>query len=278
MNFFVQILQNLFGAQQLAALSAEIRPLIMLIGTTPLNLTTANDAVDGTWMIFAGVADSLLVLFVVVGAIQMMYGSSVGSLQMPISQFLGKAFLTGILIHLSLIFSQDLVLLNNELCMAVQFDIQQFIMQINNGLAASQGQVVVLSILLTVLFGIGLIRVIFQAIKRIAMIDLFFVIGPLAYVLSFHPVTMPMFSFWGRTFVVTIFTQFLQFLVIGLGIKVLVASNQASLTTVVIAAAILNLSAEIPGLLARFAATPSTNASGIATVVRTAITAATILA
>ena len=112
MNFFVQILQNLFGAQQLAALSAEIRPLIMLIGTTPLNLTTANDAVDGTWMIFAGVADSLLVLFVVVGAIQMMYGSSVGSLQMPISQFLGKAFLTGILIHLSLIFSQDLVLLN----------------------------------------------------------------------------------------------------------------------------------------------------------------------
>lgn len=271
--FFTNSITNLLNQ-----VSSSSQPLVQLIGKTPLNLTTANTFVDDGWTAMAMIANSALVVFVIIGTIQIMYGQSVGSLQMPIGQFLGRALLTAIMINMSSILGQDLVIFNNALCEGIQANLQQFIMQINNGLAASQGQTLELSLVLAILFGFGIIRIVFQSIKRIAMINLLFVLGPLAYLLSFHPVTAPMFSFWGRTFIMTIFTQFIQFLAIGLGIQVLLAAKQPSLINTIMAAVTLNMAADIPALLSRFASTPGANTSGISTVVRTAVTAAAIMA
>jgi hypothetical protein len=62
------------------------------------------------------VADAFLGLIVVLGAMQMMYGQSTGTLYMPVSQFVPKLILTAILIHLSFLMGQDLLVLNNLLC------------------------------------------------------------------------------------------------------------------------------------------------------------------
>ncbi len=88
-QFIVNLLNNILGG-----LSGPIQPLINLIGFTPLELSTANPIVDAGWHLMVGAADAFLGLTVIVGAIQVMYGQSTGTLYMPIGQFLSKALLT----------------------------------------------------------------------------------------------------------------------------------------------------------------------------------------
>ena len=96
--------------------------------------------------------------------------------------------------------------------------------------------------------------------------------------MSFHPQTAAWFSFWARTYLVTIFTQFFQFLTFGLGFQFLLVSKQTGLTGFLLAIAMLNLTAEIPGLLARFATSAGATAPGIGQFVRSAVTVAALFA
>ena len=60
--------------QGIQNLGASVQPLTDLIATTPLNLTIGNPIVMQVWQTMTVVADLFLGLFIVVGAIQMMYG------------------------------------------------------------------------------------------------------------------------------------------------------------------------------------------------------------
>lgn len=71
----------------LNALSGPIAPLVNLISSTPLEFTTQNAIVIAGWRTMTTVADVLLGLFIVIGAIQIMYGDTTGSLRMPLGQF-----------------------------------------------------------------------------------------------------------------------------------------------------------------------------------------------
>src|SRR5438067_13796018 len=102
-QFIVNLLNNILGG-----LSGPLQPLINLTGNTPLEFSTANPIVGADWHLMVGAADAFLGLIVIVGAIQIMYGQTTGTLYMPVGQFLSKAVLTVILIHLSFIMGQDL--------------------------------------------------------------------------------------------------------------------------------------------------------------------------
>jgi hypothetical protein len=197
-QFFVNLLNNM-----LQGLSGAIQPLINLIGFTPLELSTANPIVDAGWQLMVGAADAFLGLIVIVGAIQVMYGQSTGTLYMPIGQFLSKAMLTVVLIHLSFIMGQDLIILNNELCGLFHIQIQDFIRQVNGGQPFNAGQTLSLSAVLAIVFAVSLLRVAFQAVKRVVFFNVLFVLSGPAFLLSFHPQTSAWSAYWGRTFVVT---------------------------------------------------------------------------
>ncbi len=259
-------------------LSNPIQPLVNLMVSTPLQFTTQNAIVMGGWRTMTTVADVLLGLFIVIGAIQMMYGDSTGTLRMPVGQFVSKAILTAILIHLSALIGEDLLILNNLLCGIVRANVQDFIRQVNNGQLFHSGQAVILTIVLTIVFGIGLFRVIFQAIKRIIRFNVLFVLSGPAFLTSFHPATAPVFSSWVRMYVITIFEQFVQFLTFGLGFQFLVATKQTGLTGFILAIAMLNMTAEIPALLARFGASAGGQGGGIGSLANTAVKAAVLLA
>jgi hypothetical protein len=277
MNLITQFIVDLI-TNFLQGISGPIQPLIALIGTTPLQFTTANDVVIGAWKTMTAVADAFLGLIVVVGAIQMMYGQSTGSLYMPVSQFVPKLILTAILIHLSFLMGQDLLVLNNLLCGLVHANVTDFIRQVNGGQPLNAGQGVLITGIFAIAFSISLLRVIFQAVKRIVFFNVLFVLSGPAFLMSFHPQTVPWFSFWARTYLVTIFTQFFQFLTFGLGFQFLLVSKQTGLTGFLLAIAMLNLTAEIPGLLTRFATSAGATAPGVGQFVRTAITVAALFA
>jgi hypothetical protein len=272
-QFFVNLLNGVLGG-----LSAPIQPLINLIGNTPLGVSTANPVIDASWLAMTLVADVALGLIVTVAAIQVMYGQATGTLYMPVGQFVSRAILTGILIHASGILLQDVLILNNELCGALHLQVQQFIMQVNGGHPFDGGQALSLTTVLAIVFGVSLVRVVFQAVKRVVFFDLLYVLAGPAFLMSFHPGTSAWFAYWLRTILTTAFSQFLQFLALSLGIQFLLASKQTGPTGFLLATAMLNLTAEIPELLARFAASAGASVSGAGSLLRSAITAAALFA
>ncbi len=256
---------------------SPIQPLVNLIASTPLEFTTQNAVVMGAWGTMTAVADVLLGLFIVIGAIQMMYGESTGTLRMPVGQFVSKAILTAILIHLSAFLGENLLVFNNLLCATVRANIQDFIRMVNNGQLFQNKQLVILAIVLTIVFGVSLFRVVFQAIKRVIRFNVLFVLSGLAFLTSFHPATTPVFSAWARMYVVTIFEQFVQFLTFGLGLQFLIATKQTGLTGFILAIAMLNMTAEIPSLLARFGVSAGGQGGGLGSLINTGVKAAILL-
>ena len=258
----VEGLQNLTG---------PLEPLLNLTGTTPLEFTTHNTVVMQGWQTMTMASDILLGLFVVIGAIQMMYGDLTGTLRMPIGQFIARIILTALLIHLSALIGENLLLLNNLLTGVVATNVGAFVRQVNNGQLFNNAQTLLLAAVMGVVFGIGLFRVIFQSIKRIIRFNVLFVLSGPAFLTALHPATSLIFSAWVRMYVITIFEQFVQFLTFGLGVQFLIATKQTGLTGFILAVAMLNLTAEIPALLERFGAGSASRGSGLGSLVDTAI-------
>ena len=262
-QFFVDLINGF-----LQGISGPFNSLVPLLGNTPLPLTTTNAVVSGTWTVMTGVADAFLGLIVVIAAMQMLYGQTTGTLYIPPGQFVPKLVLTVVLVNLSQLIGADLILLNNALCGLVRVDVANFILQTGG---ATTGRVVGLSTVLAILANVSLIRIIFQAFKRIVLFDILFVLSGPAFLLSFHPLTAPWFSFWARLFVITVFSQFLQFLGIGLGIQLVIDSRQTGAIGIFLATAMFTLVAEIPHLLSRFSGAQVSPSGGL---LRSALTAA----
>jgi hypothetical protein len=284
MTPLVQLFARLLGTavstvvQGQTALLAQIQFLVMLFEQTPLQFTTQNAVVIAGWRTMTAVADALLGIFIVIGTIQIMYSDTTGSLRMPIGQFVGKALLTALLIHLSAFLGEQLLVLNNLLCGLVGANVVQFMQEVNHGQIFNTGQLAVLSAVLTVVFGLSFVRVLFQAVKRIVRFNMLFALSGLALLTAFHPATTPVFSAWIRLYIVTIFEQFIQILTFGLGMQFLIATKQTGLFGFFLAIAMLNMTAEIPKLLERFGAAASSQSGGLGSLLGTAVKAAMLFA
>jgi hypothetical protein len=264
--------------EALNGLSTSIAPLVNMISSTSLAFTTQNAVVIAAWRTMVLAADVFLGLFIVVGAIQMMYADTTGSVRIPLGQFVGKAILVALLIHLSAFIGEELLTLNNLLCGLVGANVVDFIRSVNKGRLFDTQQTRVLAFVMAIVFGVGLFRVIFQAIKRIIRFNLLFVLSGPAILTSFHPATTLIFSSWARLYVITIFEQFFQFLTFGLGLQFLIATKQTGLVGFILAVAMLNLTAEIPGLLTRFGATAGGQGGGLGSLLSTAVKVAVLFA
>lgn len=272
-NFFTVLLNSV-----LTGLTTAVGPLFGLIGNTPFNLTTANPVVNGAWLTMVGVADAFLGLYVIVKLIQIMHGDATGTIHVPIGQFVLKVILTVILIHASSFLGQQILVIVNVLCELVRTNAQQLERQVNGGQLFTTGQALGFSVVLGLVFGLSMIRVIFQAIKRVILFNVLYVFSGPAFLMSLDVQTAPWFQFWFRLYVVTALTQFFQFLTFGLGFQFLLATKQTGFTGFILAIALLNLTAEVPGILARFSGANAGNVGGLDTLVRGALTAAALLA
>ncbi|MBA2680406.1 MAG: hypothetical protein H0U76_18655 [Ktedonobacteraceae bacterium] len=270
-EFFTILINNILNG-----LNGAIGPIIALIGNTPLNLTTGNAVVNGAWMTMVGVADAFLGLYVIMKMIQMMHGEATGTTHIPLGQFVPKVILTVILIHASGFLGTQLLTIVNALCELVRANVQDFIRQVNGGQLFNNNQGLGLSVVLALVFGFSMVRVVIQAVKRVVFFNVLYVFSGPAFLMSLDVQTAPWFQFWLRTYLVTILEQFFQFLTFGLGFQFLIASKTTGFTGFVLAIALLNLTAEIPSIMSRFATSSGANAPGLGSLVRGAVTAAAL--
>ncbi len=276
-NGLSQFFSDLIG-DTLNDLIGGIGPLVALIANTPLNLTTANPVVHGAWLTMVGVADAFLGLYVMVKLIQIMYGDATGAIHLPLGQFMAKVILTVILIHASSFLGTQIIMIVNALCGLVVTNVQDFVKQVNGGQFFNTGQTLGLTVVLAIVFGLGLFRFILQAAKRIITFNVLFVLSGPAFLMSLDAQTAPWFQFWLRLYMTTALTQFFQFLTFGLGFQFLLATGQTGVTGFVLAIALLSLTTEIPSILARFSGAYYGNVPGLEDLVRGAATAAVLLA
>jgi hypothetical protein len=255
-----------------------LAPLVTLVGNTPLGFTTENPVVHSAWVSMVGVTDAFLGLYVIVKLIQMMYGQATGAIHQPLGQFVPKVILTVILIHASSFLGTEIILIVNALCGLVLVHIEEFIRQVNGGQAFDTGQTLGLSAVLALVFAFGLVRFILQAVKRIIFFNVLFVLSGPAFLMSLDVQTAPWFQFWLRLYMVTALTQFFQFLTFGLGFQFILATGQTGVTGFVLAIALINLTTEVPTILARFSGAYSKDVPGLEDLVRGAVTAAALLA
>jgi hypothetical protein len=272
-QFFSHLINDIMGG-----LMGAIGPLIALIANTPLQFTTANPVVHGAWVTMVGVADAFLGLYVIVKLIQIMYGDATGATHLPLGQFMAKVILTVILIHASSFLGTQIITIVNALCGLISTNIQDFVKQVNGGQFFNTKQTLGLTVVLSIVFGFGLFRFVLQAAKRIVTFNVLFVLSGPAFLMSLDAQTAPWFQFWLRLYMVTALTQFFQFLTFGLGFQFLLATGQTGVTGFVLAIALINLTTEIPNILARFSGAYYANAPGLEDLVRGAATAAVLLA
>jgi hypothetical protein len=255
-----------------------LSPIILLIGKTPLEFTTENPVVHSAWAAMVGLTDAFLGLYVIVKLIQMMYGQATGAIHPPVGQFVAKVILTVILIHASAFLGTEIITIVNALCGLLTIDVQVFIRHVNGGKMFDPGQALGLSAVLLIIFGFGLVRFILQAAKRVIFFNVLFVLSGPAFLMSLDAQTAPWFQFWLRLYIVTALTQFFQFLTFGLGFQFLLATGQTGVTGFLLAIALLNLTTEIPQILARFSGAYPKEVPGLENLVSSAMTAATLLA
>lgn len=189
-----------------------------------------------------------------------------------------KIIMTGLLMNLSYFFGQDLLLFNNLLCEAVNANLSAFLGTLNNGSQITLGQGFLLFFVTFILLNVGIIRLLFQAFERLVLWNLLFVLGPLAFLLAFLPLTAPVFSFWGRMFVIVTFTQFVQFLALALALAIMASSGQTGFVGYLMGIAMLYFVAKVPSLLSRFPSMGVSNSQGIGHLISSTLLAARLLA
>jgi hypothetical protein len=281
LQLFLQALQAVLNSPPQGVGTGILGPLqpllIQFLGNTPLALTVNNQVVMGAWGTVLALADAFFLLLVIVGIIQIMISQSTGTLSLPLDQFVPKAIVTALLMNLSFFFGRALLIFNNEMCGIININLDGLFNTINNGARITFGQGALLYLGVIILLNLGLLRLLFQAFERLVLWNLLFVLSPLAFLLSFLPLTSAFFSFWGRMFVVVTFMQFVQFLAFALGLALLANAGQSGLPGFLLAIAMLFLVAKIPDLLGRFPAMSVQGSQGVGRLIGTIIIGARLL-
>jgi hypothetical protein len=257
----------------LQQLIPSLQVLFGFLASMPIDLTTGNAFVIQAWTTMTVIADAFLGLFVIIGTIQIMYGDVTGGLRMPLPQFLGKAILTGILIHLSAFIGTELLLLNNALSEVVGANVKTSLNAMLTQLLVAGGTNGIVTLILSIVVALSIFRLVFQGVTRVLRFNLLFVLAGPAFLLSLLPATEPVFEGWMRMLCATAFEQFVQFLALSLVLQFLLSAAQANLAGLLLTIAAFGLAGEVPNLMGQLVGSGSSKggAGALSAIVKAAV-------
>lgn len=262
-----------------AGLNAAITSLLQqafaldILVQTPAADTYQNTVVLTFWRTVVGIADSALAIIICWAGYNLIVGPSSGVRYHEARQLLPRLALAALAMNLSLLATQAFIDLNNALCGLVSGPFSQLTglltLDIKNGAA---GVASIALILLFLAFGVVGLLLIIQMVVRLAMLDVLIVTAPLGLVCWVLPQTHAWAQLWTRSFISTVFVQFVQVLALTLGggFIAFFPSDTAfgAIMDLVIGVATLYLTLKIPGFLRGLggpsAPNPLSDATGVA--------------
>jgi hypothetical protein len=215
---------------------------------TPGNLSYNDDLVKQFATATQVLANGLLAVVVVIGGYNIMLRPYIGSSYAGALEVLPRLLLGGILINTAAWWCRLAIDANNAACDVFGApDFGEVLSAVARGVAvpivglAMNLILVVMAILLTI-----------QQLMRLALVDVLFILAPLAALLWILPQSQAWGRLWGRLFVGTVFAQAIQVLTLHLGFNLatgLPPLSAAGLLQPMLGIAVLALALKIPSLM-----------------------------
>ncbi len=219
---FIQIVQGIARA-------------FSIMVSTPAEFTFALTGIQLLWQGMATAANALMVVFLIIGATQIMISHSTGRPSAITPQALVTKFVVQVIaINTSLLLIQALINIENDLCSGLltfttttignqlfpngniaPFFLNYFlnIVSIQNiTKLATGGLPTSILVILALVFIFVLLLVFFQSLARLLRLNLFIILAPLAFLFLTMEQTQEYGSFILRILIITIFVQFVQVL------------------------------------------------------------------
>jgi hypothetical protein len=193
-------------------------------------------------------ADGLLAVVVLVGGFNVMLRPYMGAVYTGALEFLPRVLLGGILINTASWWCRLAIDTNNAACgvfgTPTTIDVLAGVLRVG-GDPISRLVMVLVLVVMTILL-------IVQQLMRLALVDVLFVVAPLAAWLWILPQSQARGRLWGRLFVGTVFAQAVQVLTLRLGFSLttgLPPFSAAGLLQPLLGIAVLALVLKIPSLM-----------------------------
>jgi hypothetical protein len=249
-DVFNQVLVNLlngFANALRGVVNAVLGSSLNFITQTPPAGSYASPTVQALWGVVRAIADAALVLIALGGGFNLIAREQLGSPYHAAMEVIPRIILGALLANTSLTWGQLAIDANNALCQAIG---QATLPAWQSADPATQVLVDLLGVLIYLVTSLLLLL---QMLMRLALVDILLVISPLGLVCWVLPQTQGWARLWSSLFFGTVFTQFVQVLVLKLGGSLLTEitpmAPDAALLAVALGVAVLALTLKIPGLM-----------------------------
>jgi hypothetical protein len=215
---------------------------------TPENLSYNDDLVKQFATATQVLANGLLAVVVVISGYNIMLRPYVGSNYAGALAFLPRLLLGGILINTAAWWCRLAIDANNAACGV--FGAPDFGEVLSAGVRGVA--VPIVGLLMNLILVVMAILLTIQQLMRLALVDVLFILAPLAAVLWILPQSQAWGRLWGRLFVGTVFAQAIQVLALHLGFNLatgLPPLSAAGLLQPLLGIAVLALALKIPSLM-----------------------------
>jgi hypothetical protein len=215
---------------------------------TPENLSYDNDLVKQYATAAQVLADGLLAVLVLVSGYNVMLRPYISATYAGHLEILPRLLLGGILINTAFWWCRLAIDANNAVCGVFGApSVAGLVATILRGATDH-----VSGLLMLLIATVMAVLLVIQQLMRLALVDVLFILAPLAAVLWILPQTQVWGRLWGRLFIGTVFAQAVQVLSLRLGFNLatgLPLLGAAGLLQPLLGVAVLALVLKIPGLM-----------------------------
>jgi len=249
-DVFNQVLVNLLNG-----VASAVRGMVSSVLSSSLNFITqtppagsyASPTVVALWSVVRDIADAALLLVALGGGFNLILREYLGQTYHGVMELLPRLVLGALLANTSLSWGQLAIDLNNALCGAIG---GASLPAWQNADPTTQ---VLVDILGALIYLVTSLLLLLQMLMRLALVDVLLVVSPLGLLCWVLPQTQGWARLWSSLFFGTVFTQFVQVLVLKLGDSLLTEvtpmAPDAALLAVFLGVAVLALTLKVPGLM-----------------------------
>jgi hypothetical protein len=190
-----------------------------VISQTPDKLSYDNDTVKRLSGTMRTVANAALAVITVWGGLNIMLHPHIRAPYHGVLELVPRLLLEGLLVNTSLGWGTFVIKVNNALCQALgsaPIPAWSAVLHFN-----SAGSTLVLDLVAVYIYLIMGLLLLGQMLMRLALVDALLILAPLALLCWVLPQTEMWARLWSTTFFGTVFVQFIQVLVLQLGVELL---------------------------------------------------------
>lgn len=250
-DLLIKTISGLLSSIVQVALHPFLQALAFFTDATPL--VSSNNAVWRMWTVVLGIADSLLILAIILIGLRIMSSTALGFREVPISASVPRVVFIFVMMNSSIFIIDGLISISNDMIHALYTQLGGG--SVWSGLAitighAAENNIVLLLLLVALLFFAAMLLVYY--VSRLVVLYVGAAISPLVFLLWVVPGFQGFAESAIRSYVISIFVLFIHVVILELAASLLGTTGQGSLMDIMIGIATLCTLLRAQSVMSRF--------------------------